>query len=787
MKRFKKVIIGGFIAVMSANAVMAQTSRNNGELTQTIRGSITDKESGEPIGFATVMLTDNNLYHATADSTGQFTIQNIPIGRHSIKVTFVGYEPVIYKEMLISSSKELMLDVRIKEDIKQIGEVIVRPLINKQKAINAAAVVGSRMFSVEETSRYAGGMDDPARMAGSFSGVSSCGTSNGISIHGNAPSLLSWNLEGIEVPNPNHYADISVLGGGILSSLSSHVLGNSDFLTCAFPAEYGNAVSGVFDMKMKTGNSDNYEHTFQAGILGIDVASEGPISRKNHSSYIVNYRYSALGLINHLGLADFNGEKLDYQDLNFKINLPTSKLGTFSVFGTALIDNFLSEKNDRNDWEMQGDEYSNSAKQYMFAGGINNVANVSKGGKLYSTLAYTFSKDDVKMKSFDEMMNKLPYLQMNRTFTNLIAKMAYRQKFSSRLTSKIGITETHHIFNMDMDKAEHNGEGLQKVYAGSGNTDHIEAYLSNIWNLDNNTTVNFGLNAGYLTLNKKYTVEPRFGISWNSGKRVSLAFGYGMHSRMEKTDVYYVRQNGVCVNKDLGFTKAHHFMISASYRLSDNALLRIEPYFQYLYQVPVEEGGSYSILNRTDFYLDKALTNKGKGKNYGVDITLERYLKAGWYYMVTGSVFNSKYCGGDKVWRNTRYNRHFIVNGLCGKEWMTGHNKQNMFSVNGKLTYEGGEYHSPVDVEATMADPDKEIKYDETRAFSMQFHPQIFLDLTVSYKINKKHLSHEFAVKCLNVTNTNGYVGYDYNLKHQAIETNTFALGIPNIYYKIEF
>lgn len=768
-------------------AVTAFGQKNNAKLTQTIRGVITDAASGETIPYATISLADNPKIGVVSDDDGNFQISNVPIGRYTVQATFLGYEPTIIKEIMVSSAKEVYLEIAMKESIKVLDEIVVRPHINKEQPLNKMAATGARMLSVEEASRYAGGMDDPARLASAFAGVSADGNSNGISIHGNAPHLLSWRMEGVEIPNPNHFADISILGGGILSSLSSNALGNSDFLTGAFPSEYSNAVSGVFDVKLRNGNNQNYEHTAQVGTLGFDFASEGPINRKSNASYIINYRYSALGFAQKVGLMSMD-DKIDYQDLNMKLNFPTRKAGTFSIWMTGLIDNYIQENGDITEWKSKVDETYSASKQYMVAGGIGHSCFFRNGGQLKTTLAGTYFKEHAYADYYnDQMEHDIPWLDMNRKFSNLIFDVSHNRKFSSRFTNKSGVAYTRMFYNMDMSKSPHIGEPLLPVYNGDGSTGLVTAYSSNAFNINNNVTVNFGLNAQWLTLNDSWTVEPRLSFKWQPTTRSTFAAAYGIHSRMEKIDVYFVELDKRFVNKELGFTKAHHFMLSYGLKLSENMNLKIEPYYQYLYNVPVEVDGSYSVLNRSDFYVDKALVNKGKGRNYGVDITLERYLNRGWYGMFTGSFFNSRYSGGDGVWHDTRYNRGFIINTLGGKEWMVGKNKQNVLSANLRLTLQGGDRYSPTDLEGTLADPDNDVQYDESRAYSEQFKPMFLASFTVSYKINRKKTSHEFAMKFINATNTESYHGHLYNYHTNEIEPYKGTLAIPNILYKINF
>ena len=755
--------------------------------TQTIKGIITDVASGETIPFATIVLIETPDKGGTSDGNGKFHIEDVPVGRHSVKASHLGYEPAIIKEIMVSSAKEVFLEISLKESVQTLDEVVIRPRINKEQPLNKMAATGARMISVEEASRYAGGVDDPGRLVSSFAGVSADGMSNGISIHGNAPHLLSWRMEGVEIPNPNHFADISILGGGILSSLSAHVLGNSDFLTGAFPAEYSNAVSGVFDVKLRNGNNQNFEHTAQVGTLGFDFASEGPISRKNGSSYLVNYRYSALGFAQKVGLMNMDGENINYQDFNMKLNFPTRKVGTFSIWATGLIDDYVMEETDTTKWKSKEDENYSASKQYMVAGGVGHSYFFQGGGLLKTTLAGTFFKEHAYIDTYAHDMTHIPYLDMNRNFSNLILDMSYNRKFSSRFTNKTGINYTRMFYDMDMMMSPYFEEELLPIYAGEGSTGLLTAYSSTAFNINDHITFNFGLNGQLLTLNDSWTLEPRAGIRWQPMARSTFAAAYGLHSRMEKIDVYFVKVNDRFVNKELDFTKAHHFMLSYAFKISDNVNLKIEPYYQSLFDVPVEANGSYSVLNRTDFYIDKALVNKGKGRNYGVDITLERYLNKGWYYMLTGSFFNSSYCGGDGVWHDTKYNRNYIVNTLGGKEWMVGKRLQNVLSANIKLTLQGGDRYSPVDFDATLAHPDNEVQYDENRAFSKQFSPMFLASYTISYKINRKKVSHEFAIKHINVTGTKSYHGHMYNYLTHEIEPSRGTLAIPNILYKIEF
>lgn len=757
--------------------------------TQTIRGVVVDRVSGSPLPLVTVALLNLLQVGTTTDNNGRFVINNIPVGRHDLQASFMGYKPTVFREIMLTSAREVYLEIQLQENILALGEVVVRPLINKEEPLNKMDLTGARMLSVEEASRFAGGMDDPARLVSSFAGVTSAVGSNGISVHGNAPSLLQWRLEDVEIPNPNHFADVASLGGGVLSSLSSNVLGNSDFYTSAFPAEYNNAVSGVFDMKLRNGNSQKFQHTLQAGILGLDVASEGPLSKKKNASYLFNYRSSTTGLMNKISPAGDLEQVLDYQDLNFKINIPTSKAGTFSFWGTALMDEIKPEINSPEEWEYRDDAKDSRMKQTAAAAGLSHRY-FFKDATLKTTLATTYSQTNAWEDVYDFNMDASPYLDFKTLYQNIVLTSSFDKKYSAKHTNKTGFTLTHMKYDMDLDLASFYASPMKRILEGRGNTNLISAYSSSLLNLNDRISATLGINGQFLTLNNTWTLEPRAAIRWQTSSKSSFGFAYGLHSQMEKMDVYFVKAKAAgdrLVNKALDFTKTHHLSLSYNYKISDHMNLKFESYFQYLYDVPVIADSSYSVLNRTTFYVEDALVNKGRGRNYGVDVTFEKYMTKGLYYMVTASVFNSTYSGGDGVWHDTKFNRNFVLNGLIGKEWMMGRNNQDALGINLKLTLQGGDRYSPVDEKATLTHPDKEVQYDETKAYSKQLSPMFLANYTISYRMNRSKASHEFAVKGMNATGYKEYFGHAYNLKIGVIEPRRLKNSIFNITYRIDF
>ena len=782
MQKISIRLIIGLLVLMQSVLLVAQPVGN-------IRGVVTDGASGQTLPYVSVIVLNSNpVVGATTDENGNFSLRNLPVGRYDIECSFVGFEPSVFREILVTSAREVFLEVAMRENVQMLGEVVVRPRVNKEAPLNEMALAGARMLSVEEASRYAGGFDDPARLTTAFAGVSGGVSSNAISIRGNSPQFLQWRLEGVETVNPTHFSDVSGVGGGILTALSAQMLGNSDFFMGAFPAEFGNALSGVFDMQLRNGNNQNYEHTAQIGTLGVEFGSEGPFKKGGRASYLFNYRYSSLALVGDL-FPDLAGDAggIRYQDLAFKVNFPTRRAGTFTIYGFGTKDHFAQTADNPDYKETGNDDFW----QTKAVGGVGHKIFLNENTYLKSSLSANYSLNKVEVnRFFNDTDNRT--VDMENTNWDVAFNSFLNTKFNSKHTNRTGVTVTGLFYDLDYWLVEDpnripSGE-MRNVAKNSGNTMAYSAYTQSLFRLNNRLTANIGLNGTYFGLNEKAVIEPRVSIRWQVFPKHSFGAAYGKHSRRENTDYYFIKTpltGDELVNKNLDFAKAHHFVLSYDWSVSENLHLKVEPYFQLLYDIPVEKDGTMSIINHRNFWLMNALVNEGKGKNYGVDFTLERYLYNGYYYLVTASLFQSLYTGGDEVWRNTRLNRNFVVNALGGKEWKMGRNKQNILSANIRATLQGGERYTPFDETASIAT--QSVEYDYSRAYKKQLSPEFISSFTVSYKINKDKLAHEFALKMINVTNSQELQGAMFNYRTNRPELQMGATSIPNISYKIEF
>jgi hypothetical protein len=758
--------------------------------TQVIRGRVIDLEARSGLEGAHVIVQHTDpIIGAVTNADGTFRIEKVPVGRHSLQASFMGYKTAIIPEILISSGKETVLSIELEEIPITEKEVEVKASIDKDKAINPMAMVSARSFNVEESRRYAGSVDDPMRAVSNFAGVASNAgvNSNQIMIRGNSPKGLLWRVEGADIPNPNHFAFVGTSGGGF-TIFSSQVLSNSDFYTSAFPAQFGNALSGVFDIRFRNGNNARHEYALQLGIQGLDVSAEGPFSKNHTGSYLFNYRYSILYFLQYIDPSMKNIIP-SFQDLSFKINLPTPRAGTFSIIGIGGASGITSEpKQDSASWNTLDDRSRSSLDNLMGAISVNHQIYLNRESFIRSYISATYSKIASEESLMTSGYQMKPEESINHQDLRINASLTYNRKFGTRYTVRTGIIYTSLFYKLDVNSINPFTGIYGQVNHGSGQTGMMQAYAEARNDFTNNFSLTGGLNFEYFFLNSHYSVEPRLALRWQLAPKHALSFGYGTHSQLEDIGVYLtevpVNQSlSSQANRSLNYSRAQHFVVGYDYLIRQDMRLKIESYYQYLYGIPVIPGSYYSQLNSTGYYISDSLVNKGSGRNIGIDITFEKFLTKQYYYLVTISLFDSKYKGGDGILRNTEFNTNYVINLLGGKEWTI--RSKNIFGFNLKCSFTGGEYYVPIDLQQSIA-LHREI-LDESAAYSKRLPAVFYLDLTLTYRTNHKKFSGIWALQIRNLLNQKPVVGYAYDDFNHTVEIQKSLGIVPLLSYKVEF
>lgn len=772
-----------FLSVLSV-CIFCQISY--GQQTQNIRGIVTDQFTTEPLIGATVVVIDStaNLGGVT-DIDGKYIIENVPVGRVNLQISYLGYEPLIIPNIELLSGKELVQNIQLQESAVSLNEVEIVYSRKEDKTVtnNEMAVLSSRPFNPEDTRKFAGSIGDPSRMAANFAGVVGADDSrNDIIIRGNAPTGLLWRLDGIDVPNPNHFGGLATTGGPI-TMLNTNVIGKSDFFTGAFLPEYGNALSGVFDLEFRNGNPESHEHMAQVSFNGLELGSEGPLNKKKTGTYIANYRFVDFSL---LGL-DFD---FRYHDFNFKVTQNIGKKGNLSITGIGGLSS-LAFVNELKDIQNPGgpanpfaDQSSNLTSKYI-AGNVIAKYEHRLSSKTLARLSYGISAtDDIAEVDSVSLVDATAFPNERSNFTTQkhAAHLQVRHKFSPKFFLKVG---TILDFNqLKLSRTFLNVSPSYQLISTNENVLLSQGYVQGKYRLSNRLTAIGGLHYQNFSLNQSQAVEPRLTLQYKVSGNIQLAAAYGIHNQTLPLNIYFNRDgNGALTNQNLDFTTSNHYVLALRHTFSPKWQYSIEAYYQKINNAGVsKQPSSFSTLNLgNDFDVSDAinLVNQGEGENYGIEVTLEHRFQDGYYVLANTSVFQSKYKGSDDIWRNTAFNNRYVVNLIGGKEFEF--KKGNIFGINGKLVLIGGKWLTPVDVAASMQS--FETIYQTDKAFSDLQDAFFRTDIRLFYRLNKTKSTFEFSLDLTNITNQKNVFQEQFNPITGEVET-TYQQGffpVPSI------
>lgn len=791
----KRSLIMGLLMLLSISSSLAQET-----ITQTIRGRLLDAESEYPLIGATVVVVGSDPAIGTVtDANGEYRLENVPIGRVDLQFSYIGYKEARMPNVLVTSGKEVLVNMRLQESVTETEAVTVVSKADEPNTLAEMATVSTRSFNVEETGRYAGSRNDPSRMAQNFAGVSGANDGrNDIIIRGNSPTGLLWRLNGVDIPSPNHFASLGTTGGPV-SMLNNNLLDNSGFMTGAFPAGYGNAVSGVFDLQMRRGNSRKHEFLGQIGFNGFEAGAEGPLGN-NGASYLVNYRYSFLAFFDAVGLDIGTGSAVPYyQDLSFHLDFPAKKAGRFSLFGVggrSNIDLLGSDKESADSTDLFGNDDTDIRTQSQVGViGLSHVIFLDEKTFIETNLAasglHNVNDTDTLYRNEDfELLDTEPqaYQEMTQLKYKLNTKL--NRKFNAR--NKLTVGGIFDLYDLSLEEQYYLG-GDVNLANHQGTTTLFQGYAAWQHRFSDRLTLNAGMHYVHFGLNGANSVEPRLGLAWQAHPRHRLSLAYGRHSQLQGLQIYFIQTVNPTdgsvsqTNKNLELTKADHLVLGYDWNLASSWRIKAEAYYQRIFDVPVERNPSYfSMLNAgADFGLPSRdnLVSEGTGFNIGMELTVEKFFTNNWYALTTISLYDSKYEGSDGIERNTAFNGNFVFNGLFGREFPIG--KRSAITVDLKFTYAGNRRFVPFDV-AASSDAGFGI-LNEQLAFDSRLSDYSRGDINIGYRINGKKISQEFAIDIQNVANNRNVFSQTWDVRRQRVRETTQLGMVPIVEYRILF
>lgn len=779
--------------------------------TQTVKGTVLDAQADYPIiGASVILLNSDPLKGAVTDLEGNFRLDGVPYGRQSIAVQYVGYKSVSLPNVLVTAGKEVVLNIKLEESVEKLNEVVITAKADKDLPLNDLAKVSARTFSLEEVTRFSGGRNDVARLATSFAGVSAPNDSrNDIVVRGNSPVGLLWRIEGMPVATTNHFATLGTTGGPV-NALNTNLLRTSDFLTGAFPAEYGNANAAVFDVNFRNGNKDKNEYTGQlSAFSGLEFMAEGPLRKSKGGSFIASYRYGIASVA-----ATGTSATPFYQDFSFKINFGKTKLGIFELFGLGGLSSidFLGADIDEDDLFANPDQDAYIENQLGLVG-LSHTLRLNKTTFLKTSIGASTNYNQYLQDNFisdadGNLTGKFRAVNVTNRENRVTVSSTLNKKFNAKWSLRAGILTERYLpdfNNEDRDNRiqipDNDGDGIPDYFITNNSLDDgyslWQTFAQAEHKITDELSVTGGLHAQYHSYTEDQVLEPRAAISWQARPNQRWSLAYGLHAQAIPSPILFYEeevapQQFARTNDDLDFMKSHHFVLAYDRSLGESWRLKAEAYYQSLFDVPVESTpSSYSILNEgSDFVFEEQgnLVNNGTGTNYGLELTLEKFFGRGYYMLMTTSLYESTYEGSDGVERSTAFNNNTVFNLLFGKEWKFGEDGKNAWTFDTKFTTAGGQRFTPIDLEGTRANAGREVRFEDL-AFTEQYDPYLRWDVKFGVRLNgkRKNISHQFFIDLQNVTNRENEFVRRYNEVTDEINRVDQIGFFPDVMYRIQF
>ncbi len=747
---------------------------------QTLTGVVRDAASGAPLPGVSISLgrtPDADQLALTTGADGSFQTDALKPGVYFCFFQHEGYEPVLLPELRLSSGKETLLNIALQPTNTTLPDVTVKAAASNRRPLQALSEIP---LTREQTQRFPATFFDPARLALAYAGVANTDDqANGLSIRGNSPANLLWRLEGLDIVNPNHLpnagtlADRPALASGGVLLFSAQLLDNSALLTGAFPAGYGNALGGVMDIGLRPGNNHRPEFTAQAGLLGLDLAAEGPLTKNKKASYLANYRYSTVGLLGQMGIS-FGGETIHFQDLSFKLDFFGKNGGQWSVFGLGgLSENRFMPPADSLDIQVFKDLFRiDFTSKTAILGATHQGVLGEKTG--YSIAAAVSGQENERRSTFasDQSLFDLDRSDEQKWS----ARLQISRPFGTRHRLLAGLQANRQQFQVE---ARHKGE--QPALP-----DHdfwiAQPWVAYHWHSNSgHTQVQAGLHSLIFPQENRATAEPRLLISQQLSARHRLSLFSGKVSQLAS----------LWIRDRLDVTESWQLGLRHSWQVQERWVLRSELFWQHIRNAAVDPNAptAFSVLNGSEGPLATGgFAYAGRGENRGLEVTAERYLSEGWFVLANATVFESRYQGSDGRWRAGRWALGHIANLTAGKEWQRDDwpARSRSFGFNGRISWAGGQRAAPVDTVASAAA--QRTVYDFSQGYPEKLPGFVRLDLRVYWRRNiGQRRNSLFAMDFQNATIRKNTAYRYFDPYTGRVETKAQLGLVPNLSWRLEW
>lgn len=700
--------------------------------TGTIRGRVFDEKTNEPLPFVNIVITGTNI-GSTSDLDGNFLFTGVQPGFVSLSASFVGFEPAITPEFMVTNARTSTIEIPMREMAVQLEQVEVRASFFRRKE---ESPVSMRTLGIAEIEKNPGGNRDISRVIQSLPGVASTPAfRNDVIVRGGGPSESRFYLDGVEIPNLNHFATQGASGGPV-GIINVDFIREVDLYSGAFPANRGNALSAVLEMRQVDGNPDKLNFRGAVGASDLALTLDGPVNER--SNFILSARRSYLQfLFDAIGLPFLP----TYNDFQFRYRMNFDSKNQLTVIGLGAIDQFELNTGIRNPDESQQYildylpvneqwNYTIGAVYRRFTGNGNHMFVLSRNMLRNSAYKYLDNNsNNIRTLDYDsdEIENKFRY-ERNITTDGFRINAGLGTEYAKYLN----YTSRSIFLNNEIFPIEYNS--------------YIDLFKWNLFGQVSKSVFNerlnlsLGLRSDANSYSKSMSnlldqLSPRFSASYALTSRFFLNFNTGRFYQLPPyTTLGFKNNEGEFVNKenDLKYISADHIVGGIEYQRNNEAKFTVEGFFKYYRNYPFSVADSISIANKgADFgtYGDEEVVSTSKGRAYGMEVLVQERNLAGFNLILAYTFVRSEFQNATDEFIPSAWDNRHILNVTLGRQL------KGNWDIGAKWRFVGGAPYTPWDVDKSSQieawDANSRGYFDFNRFNTLRFDNFHQLDLRI--------------------------------------------------------
>ncbi len=686
-----------FALTLAATArSQGETARSRGTLEEpssngvgSIKGKIVDAATMKALPGVNIIVLGSGRGVA-ADIEGAFTLHDIPVGIHRIKFQHIGYEAVVRSDISVRPGRITFLEVALNETIIETGEVVVTANYFTSQADRPVSVISLKN---EEIRRAPGSAGDVSRVLTVLPSVGQVSdNANDLVVRGGSPIENGFYVDGMQVPNINHFP-VQGSSGGAIGILNVDFIDDVTFYSGGFPAVYGDRLSSITNITFREGNREVMEGQLDLGMAGVGGVLEGPLP-SGKGSWFISGRHSYLDMIS--SFIDVGGTLPRYGDVQGKVVVDLderNRLSLLNIFGASISGFSREEAVD------EGVNYYGPYNAWQNTVGINWRLLRGSGGYSTTSLSYSFSR-------YDNAFNLTTTGEQRSGSDSYEGGLRFRNvnyfRFGKRVSLEAGMDASLERYRYDYFVREHT-DHLGQLNPGLDINREVREWKSGLFALVSlqlleRLTFTAGLRGDYFSYNEEAAISPRLSFLYQLTDRLALRAAAGMFR--QQLPMYLLTQYES--NRELPTTVARHIIVGVDYMLTADTKLTLEGYGKEYLDFPLTPADPSRFVvddGRFNAFWSNypSLRPSGQARAYGAELLLQKKLARDLYGIFSASLYRTRYRDLDGIWRDRDFDNRYLVS-IAG-----GYKPSRNWEFSVRWSLAGGAPYTPFDKDASTA------------------------------------------------------------------------------------